>query len=110
MTEKQYEVRMTLGAEADLENIHSYYAGIGSGAYADDLLQKLADKVDLLEYFPFRGNVPKEFDALGIRDFRQVTMPPYRLIYQVTGDVVQILLIADGRRDMKALLEARLLG
>ena len=110
MTEKQYEVRMTLGAEADLEIIHSYYAGIGSGAYADALLQKLAGKVDLLECFPLRGNVPKELEALGIRDFRQITMPPYRLIYQVTGDIVQILLIVDGRRDIRTLLEARVLG
>jgi toxin ParE1/3/4 len=100
---------MTLGADADLENIHSYYVGEGSGSYAKALLQKFAAKIDSLEQFPFRGNVPRELDALGIRDFRQVTIPPYRIVYQVVGDVVQILLVADGRRDMQALLEARLI-
>ena len=47
---------------------------------------------------------------LGIRDFRQILLPPYRLIYRVMDGTVFILLIADGRRDVQALLERRLLS
>lgn len=109
MSEARYNVELTLGARHDLDSIHSFHADLGSGVDADALIQKLLAKATELSVFPFRGNVPKELDALGIRDFRQVTMPPYRIIYQVVGDIVQILLVADGRRDMQTLLEARLL-
>ena len=34
---------------------------------------------------------------------------PYRIIYRVMGDGVYVLVIADGRRDMRALLGRRLL-
>ncbi len=34
---------------------------------------------------------------------------PYRIIYRVTEDDVYVLVIADGRRNMRALLERRLL-
>lgn len=53
---------------------------------------------------------PKELDALGIREFRKILMPPYRLIYRVVGATVFIIVIADGRRDMQTLLEHRLLN
>jgi toxin ParE1/3/4 len=47
---------------------------------------------------------------LGIREYRQAHFKPYRLIYRVTGKQVFIYIIADGRRDMQALLSRRMLG
>jgi len=47
---------------------------------------------------------------LGIRDYRQTFFKPYRIIYRVEGRRVYVYLIADGRRDMRTLLERRLLG
>lgn len=55
-------------------------------------------------------DVPQELDVLGIREFHQILMPPYRLIYRVVGATVFILAIADGRRDMQTLLKHRLLN
>jgi toxin ParE1/3/4 len=54
--------------------------------------------------------VPKELDALGIREFRQILVESYRLIYRLSGKIVFVMVIADGRRDMQALLERRLLS
>ena len=66
---------------------------------------------------PFRGSPPSPNAAatrgncseLGIREYREVFFKPYRIIYRVMGDGVYVLVIADGRRDMRALLERRLL-
>jgi toxin ParE1/3/4 len=44
------------------------------------------------------------------REYRQTFFKAYRLIYRVIGRRVYAYLIADGRRDMQALLEQRLLG
>jgi len=48
--------------------------------------------------------------ALGIREYREVFLKPTRIIYRIIEKKVYILLIADGRRDMDALLQRRLLG
>ena len=77
---------------------------------AETLLAGLLAKAEALERFPERGAVPKELDGLGIRAFRQLVHPPHRIVYRVIGQEVLVLLIADGRRDMQALLERRLLG
>ena len=64
----------------------------------------------MLERFPHRGAIPAELERLGIGDFRQTLLAPYRIVYRVVADSVYIMLIADGRRDLQALLERRLLG
>jgi len=110
MNEAHFGVELTEGAESDLEAIHNYIAGNRSVDAAEVLLDAFVDKLSTLERYPERDNVPKELEALGVREFRQVLLDPYRLIYRVSGEKVVILLIADGRRDMQALLERRLLG
>ena len=58
---------------------------------------------------PERGAYPKELLALGIREYREVFFKPYRIIYTITAESVFVLLVADGRRDLQALLQRRLL-
>jgi toxin ParE1/3/4 len=66
--------------------------------------------VESLSHFPERDNYPKEIITLGIKEYRQTAFKPYRVIYRVTGQQVVIYLIADGRRDIQAMLSRRLLG
>ena len=47
--------------------------------------------------------------AIDFREFREIFSKPYRIIYRVMAEDVYVLLIADGRRDMQALLLRRLL-
>ena len=110
MTRPVHEVRLTLGAESDLEALQAYLEEHRSIEEADSLLDRLLKKIESLERFPERGGVPKELAGLGIREFRQILLPPYRLVYKVSGTTVYVMVIADGRRDMQSLLEARLLA
>ncbi len=110
MTGPVYEVRLTLGAEFDLEALHAYLEEHRSIEEADSLLDRLLNKIESLERFPERGSVPKELAGLGIREFRQILLPPYRLVYKISGTTVYVMVVADGRRDMQSLLEARLLA
>ena len=110
MSEPAYEVRLTRGAEQDLEAIHAYMSRHRGADDADRLLDALADRVASLERFPERGTVPKELQALGIVAFRQMLLLPYRLVYRVRNRTVFVMLIADGRRDIQKLLERRLLA
>lgn len=110
MAARAYEVRLTRGAEQDLEAIHGYMSQYRGPDEADRLLDAITGKIASLERFPERGAIPKELEALGIDAFRQMLVLPYRLIYLVKGKAVFVMLIADGRRDMQALLERRLLA
>lgn len=110
MVDARFEVELAQGAEDDLEEIHAYLTENRSAEDADALLDEFIGAIETLESFPARGAVPKELDALGIREFRQILLRQYRLIYRIIGVKVLILVIADGRRDMQTLLERRLLG
>ena len=110
LTAHIFDVRITKGAESDLEAIHEYIAANRSGDEANALLDGLLNSIITLEQFPLRGPVCPELERLGISEFRQIYHGPHRLIYRVNDKIVYIMIIADSRRDMKALLERRLLG
>ncbi len=82
----------------------------GEGFRSDYVLDRIQKVIDTLATFPERGSYPKELLALGIREYRRTFFKPYRVIYRIIGQDVYVYLIADGRRDMQALLERRLLG
>ena len=85
-----FEVLLTADAVRDLEEMDAAIAGLAR--------------------FPARGAHARELLALGIREYRETFFKLYRVIYRVEGKPVYVYLIADGRRDMQALLAQRLLG
>ena len=46
---------------------------------------------------------------MGTRQYRQVAFKPYRVIYEVREKQVIVRVVADGRRNMQALLFRRLI-
>lgn len=105
----EFEVFLTEGAERDLREIHRYIARRDSRDRADRLLDDVVGLAGELADLPERGAVPRELAGLGIREYRQVLLGPYRIIYRLFENRVMIYVIADGRRDMQSLLERRLL-
>ena len=99
-------VLLTDDAAYDLEEIHDYIARHDSIGRANHVLEREKVFAGLSES-PQRGSYPKELLDLGIR--REVFFKPYRIIYREIEDDVHVLVIADGRRDMRTLLERRLL-
>lgn len=105
-----YVVRWAADAEHDLEAIADYIAEHDSLERAQYVVDKIMDAAGSLTALPDKGNYPKELEAFGNREYRQIFFKPYRLIYQVAGKFVTVMLLADGRRDMSTLLAQRLLG
>lgn len=106
----KFEVLLTAGAEQDLEAVYDYIAEYDCVANANYVLDQLMKVVNFLSRFPERGGYPKELVALGIKEYRQKSFKPYRVIYRVAGEQVIVFVIADGRRDMQSILARRLLG
>lgn len=103
-------VQLTDDALRDLDDIHAFFAAADGLARANQLVDGIGAALARLST-PERGEYPKELASLGMRQFRQVHHEPYRMIYQVGHAAVTVLLlIVDGRRDMQALLQRRLLN
>lgn len=104
-----FRVLLNDSAALDLEEIFDYIATHDALERASHVLDRIEETVLSLSELPERGAYPKELLAVGIRQYREVFSKPYRIVYQVLGETVYIMLITDGRRDMQALLQRRLL-
>lgn len=106
-------VVFTHGAERDLRAIYQRrlsQRGADGPDGADALLDRLVDAMATLSTFSQRGPVPPELDVLGIREYRQLSLPPWRVIYRAGDRDVTVMIVADARRDFRTLLEERLIG
>jgi toxin ParE1/3/4 len=103
-------VVIDVAAERDLNEIVTYIAENDSTERALRVSASIEKAISRLSTFPNRGPHPRELVEQGIRDFREIHFKPYRILYRVLADKVVVVLIADGRRDMRALLARRLLS
>ena len=104
----KYSVLLTNAASHDLQDIYGYISTNDSVQNADYVLDSIEQMFVNLSDNPNRGHYPKELSEIGITEYREVNFKPYRLIYRVINTSVYVMLIADGRRDMNALLQRRL--
>lgn len=104
-----FKVQLTHDATRDLEEINDYVRKHDGPSRADHVLAQIERAFVSLSAHPRRGRYPKELLEFGIREYREVFFKPYRIIYRVMDERVYVLLIADGRRNMQALLQRRLL-
>ena len=104
-----FSVLLTAGAVRDLEELYYYIDLHDAPEKTERVLAKIEKTFASLSKPPERGAYPKELLALGIREYREIFFKPYRIIYRVQKNIVYVLLIVDGRRDMQTLLQSRLL-
>jgi toxin ParE1/3/4 len=105
----KYRVRIVREAEEDLAELVDHIAQHDSVERANYVLEKLLTVCERVEQHPERGHFLPELRSLGIKTYREVHFKPYRIIYEVIGREVFILLIVDGRRSLQTILERRLL-
>lgn len=105
-------IQLTAEAEGDLAAIYNHrlkQRGADGPDGADALLDTLYGGIESLAEFPLRGPITPELDALGIAQWRHLSIWPDRIIYTLEGDRLTIAVVADSRRDFASLLERRLL-
>jgi len=94
-------VRRSPQAEADLEGIFDDLDR-GNPAAASRYAAEFRQKSRALAQFPELGRNRPEIAP----DLRSTLVDPYVIFYRVQGDVVQILRILHGRRDLRSLMRA----
>ena len=105
----RYRVLLAEDAERDVEDLYRFIAARDGAEMAQRILTEIESACADLEEFPARGNVPKELASIGISEYRELHHKPWRMIYRIIGTDVVVYCVADGRRDMQAFLERRLI-
>jgi len=95
------EIIWSDNALGDIEEIAAYIER-DSIYYAELLVQKIFENGNNLEFLPRRGRkVPERNDP----SIREIQMPPYRIIYHIENDSLQILTVLHGRRNVRKILK-----
>jgi toxin ParE1/3/4 len=105
-----YEVELTRSALADLLDIADWISRNDSIDGALHVMEEIQKRTASLSKHPERSSIPPELRTIGVDRYREVFFKPYRIIYHVRDQRVVVNLIADGRRDMSALLQRRLIS
>jgi toxin ParE1/3/4 len=105
-----FDVVWLESAERDLDDIADYIATHDSLPNAKYVVEKLLTATASLASHPESGTRVKELEGVASREYRQVFFKPYRVIYRIMVKKMFIYVVADGRRDVQALLMRRMLG
>jgi len=105
---KKYIVNITQNAENDLDEIITFIAQ-NNPQIAIKILEKIQAKIKTLDHFPNRGGYVPELLAKNIKDYRQIIESPWKIVYKVDNNIVNILTIIDSRRNLQEILIRKLL-
>ena len=109
MINKPYDVLWAAVAEKDLTAIIKYIHSDNPLA-AKSSLEKIKAKVSDLESFPQRGRIVPELMQQGILQYRELIIPPWRIIYRISNSKVYVFAIMDARQNVEDVLLNRLVG
>jgi len=90
------KVHWTDHARQQLRAIHDYIAD-DAPVYADQIVNELTDRSAQLGNFPHSGRRVPEYDA---PDIREVIAAPYRLVYRINTDKIDILSVLHGAQKL----------
>jgi len=90
------KIEWTEPAIESLRNLHGYIAK-DSEVYANSFVQRIILAVDKLSDFPRIGRMVPEADQEAIRE---LLYQNYRIIYRIMNELIEILTVIHGRRDL----------
>jgi len=104
----KYTVNMTQNAENDLNEIIMFISQ-NNPQTALKIMEKIQARINTLDHSPNRGSYVPELLARNIKEYRQITEQPWKIIYKVDNETVNILAIIDSRRNLQDILIRKLL-
>lgn len=108
MIQPKYQVIWAGVAENDLKGIIGYIAS-ENPHNALNILKKIKKRALTLRDLPERGRIVPELQGQGILQYRELVIPPWRLIYRVDEQNVFVLALIDSRRNVEDLLLNRMI-
>jgi addiction module RelE/StbE family toxin len=95
---RTYSINVSKTAKKDLREIINFISK-SNPMNALNVLKTIEDRIKTLNHFPERGGYVPELLQHNIKDYRQLIESPWRIIYKIDNDIVNVLLIIDSRRN-----------
>jgi len=105
---KRFIVNINKTAKNDLREIIKYISK-NNPMNALNVLKRIEDRINTLNHFPERGGYVPELLKNNIKDYRQLIESPWRIIYKIDRNIVNVLIIIDSRRNTQDILLERLI-
>jgi toxin ParE1/3/4 len=96
-------------AENDLKEIIDYIA-IDSPVNALKIFQEIKKKASTLYTVPERCRIVIELKDQGVMQYRELIVPPWRIIFRIAEIKVYVLSVLDSRRNIEDILLKRLIN
>ena len=106
---KRYDVIWSETSEKDLVSIVEYIAA-DSPSNAFEIFKEIKQKASSLYAFPDRGPIVPELRDQGIILYRELIVPPWRIIYRISEKAVYILSVLDSRQNVEDILLKKLIS
>ena len=103
---KNYKVIWTKSAKKDLEEIIDYIS-LDSIEKAFEQFKKIKEKAKKLSTFPGQGRIIPELSRQNIIKYRELIVSPWRIMYKIEGNIVYVMAVIDGRRNIEDILLKR---
>jgi addiction module RelE/StbE family toxin len=104
----KYKIIWTNVAENDLKNIIEYIS-VDSPQNALKILKNIKKKATNLYTLPERGRIVPELQDQGVLQYRELVIPPWRLIYRTSERKIFVLSVIDSRQNVEDILLKRLI-
>jgi len=104
---RSYVVEFAAVAEGDLQAIVEFIAQDDPAA-ALRVFDRIEAHCAALHQLPERGRVVPELAAYGIHTYRELVVPPWRVVYRISDKSVYVLAVVDSRRNIEDVLLDRL--
>jgi toxin ParE1/3/4 len=105
---EKYLINITQNAENDLNRIILFNAK-NSLQTTIKILEKIQSRIYSLDHSPHKGAYVPELLAKNIKEYRQITESPWKIIYKVNNNTVSVLAVVDSRRNLSDILFKKLL-
>lgn len=99
MTPGPRSLRWTEHAVTQLAAIAEYIS-LDSPVYAEQVVDQVVRRLAQAQLFPESGRVVPELARADVRELLEV---PYRVIYQVRPDVIEVLAVLHARQQLRGL-------
>ncbi len=101
------EVIVSQFAEDDLNEIVEYYFSL-SPNYVENIVSEFETNILSLQQYPKRGRIVPELDRQGISQYRELIQGYYRIVYEISEDIIIVHTIIDGRRNFEDIIISKL--
>ncbi|REG48470.1 plasmid stabilization system protein ParE [Paraburkholderia sp. BL6669N2] len=109
MGQTKFKLLVLDEAQEDTKDLRRYILKSFGAQTWKQTSAELAVTFDNIRQFPQSGYVPAELSDFGGLNFRETLSGHNRVIYEVRDNTIYIHVVADTRRDLRTLLQKRLL-